>query len=150
MAALNVKIDISGMLAKFKNVEDLVLQEAQVLVNQASQVGAEVARYSLNTAITPWGLYRMSINMGNSPGRNDTGEMISKLNAYPGAVTADRAVASFGWRSQGRDEYFRLQELGTEKIEAANSLLDGANAVTNELPRLERNMRQRIARKAKK
>jgi hypothetical protein len=44
MAALNVKINVSGMLAKFKDVEDLVLQEAQVLVNQASEIGAEVAR----------------------------------------------------------------------------------------------------------
>jgi hypothetical protein len=92
----------------------------------------------------------MSINMGNTAGRNDTGEMISKLNAYPGRVTPNRAVASFGWRSKGEDDYYEIQELGNDKIEAANSLLDGANAVMNELPRLERNMRRRIARKAKK
>jgi hypothetical protein len=88
--------------------------------------------------------------MGNTAGRNDTGEMISKLNAYPGRVTPNRAVASFGWRGKGKDDYYEIQELGNDKIEAANSLLDGANAVMNELPRLERNMRRRIARKAKK
>lgn len=140
---------ITNLLLKLNEANDTVMAEAEVLAEQAAQIGAEVARTALDNAVTDYGQYRMSIGKGNSAGRNDTGNMISKLDVQEPVVEEGYAAVAFGWSDIDYEEYFGYQENGTARIQGAFSLNDGQDAVINELPRLERNMKARISRKTK-
>jgi hypothetical protein len=145
--AISVSVDVTKFLDKLEKGSDVVLEEAYTFVEQAAEVGAQEARESLDASITSYGLYRMSRGIGNSAGRNDTGNMISKLQALEPESDGNSVEASFGWSEQDFEEYFEYQEEGTSRIPAAYSLLDGTEQVQAELPRLVRNMQQRIRRK---
>jgi hypothetical protein len=145
--SFNVTFDVTGLLNKLEKGKDVVLEEAYTFVEQASEIGAEEAKNSLDAAITSYGLYRMSRGIGNTAGRNDEGNMISKLTALEPESDGNTVEGSFGWTEQDFEEYFEYQEEGTSRIPAAYSLLDGLEQVEAQLPRLERNMKQRIRRR---
>jgi hypothetical protein len=140
-------VDLTGFLKKLEKGEDVVIEEAYTFVEQVAEVGAEAARESLDAAVTSYGLYRMSRGIGNTAGRNDSGEMISKLQALEPEASQDSIQASFGWAEEDFEEYFEYQEEGTSTIPAAYSLLDGAQQAESEAPRLAKNMKQRIRRR---
>lgn len=75
--------------------------------------------------------------------------MIEDISAYDPQVSNTKLSLKFGWGRGKTKEYYKYQEYGTSKIQAALSLLDGRMAIINELPRLERNMKARIRRKTK-
>lgn len=138
-----VRINIAQIT---KTIEEEALKTAI----QASEIGERAAREALDRAVTPYGRKRFSSGRGGSAGRNDTGSMINALRALKPVVKAGEVLASFGWGRGRSKAYYKYQENGTRKIKAANSLLTGRKAVMNELPRLERNMKQRIRRKLAK
>lgn len=140
------KVDVSGALNKLDLLSDTVAHEARVMVAQAAEIGAEVARKKLISSTTKWGEKRFAMGRGASAGRDDTGSMIADLQAH---VSPSGTQARFGWTRGMVKPYYKFQEYGTTKIKAALSLFEGRTTVLNELPRLEHNMKQRIARKMK-
>lgn len=142
--ATRVYIDIKNLSKKLNLAEDVIREELSVLVKEAAEIGAKASRSALDKSTTKWGRYRMSKNppQGNSAGRNDTGEMISKLYAFKPNLGLKNIFIKFGWVAPKK--YYRYQEEGTSRIKAANSLLTGKRAVLNELPRLEAQMRKRF------
>lgn len=146
--SLTFSVDLTRFLERLEKGVDVVWEEAEVFVQQATEIGAEAARAKLDIAETPYGRYRFNQkNQGRSAGRNDSGNMMDSLQALEPEVTETSVSAQFGWSDSDFEPYFEIQELGYAGIEAAESLLDGALAVEAEAPRLARNMRQRIRRK---
>jgi hypothetical protein len=144
-----IGVDVSGALAKLKGVAQVELDEAEVLLTQAAEIGVKAARTALDMAETEYGRYRMSIGRGNTAGRNDTGSMINDLRALEPKISEGKAVVQVGWGRGRSKKYYEAQENGTARITGAHSLLDAERAILNELPRLERNMKARISRKTK-
>lgn len=144
-----VTIDVTKMITKLDFLTQSVADEAEVMINQAAQIGAEVAKRTLQESVTKYGTQRYSHGRGNGPGRDDTGSMVDSLQALPPKVTKGKIEVAFGWAKGKEKKYYKFQEYGTKKIKAALSLFSGRTAVVNELPRLERNMKQRIQRKMK-
>lgn len=146
--SLSVSVDVTRFLSKLEKGIDVVWQEAEVFAQQAAEVGVEAAKVKLDLAETPYGRYRFNEkSQGRSAGRNDTGTMMDALSVLEPEVTSDSVAVSFGWDENDMQKYFEVQELGLAGIEAADSLGDGAMAVEAELPRLAKNMLQRIRRK---
>ena len=144
-----MKVDITKALDKLDLTKQVAITEGEVMIMQATEIGAAAARTALDLAETEYGRYRMSIGKGNSSGRNDTGSMINDLRALDPKISDDKVEAKFGWGRGRSKKYYEAQENGTAKIAAAHSLLDGERAILNELPRLERNMKSRISRRTK-
>jgi hypothetical protein len=132
------------------NITKVLQEEALKTAEQASQIGEQKARQTLDLAVTPYGRKRLAKGRGRSAGRNDTGSMIDNLRALRPVVKAQEVLASFGWGRGRSKRYYKFQEEGTGRIRAANSLLSGRRAIMNELPRLERNMKARIRRRLSK
>jgi hypothetical protein len=151
---MKASVDITAFLDKIDYVSEAVAMEAYKTVQEAAEIGAATARYALDIAETDWGRYRMSIGQGNSAGRNDTGSMIHDLEALPVKVTANEVYAEFGWVRGRSQKYYAIQELGDDAfnthIQGAHSLLDGRREVLNQMPRLIKNLKQRITRKVNK
>lgn len=149
---MKVSVDVTAFLDKIDYVSTVVAEEAWRTVEEAAEIGAATARYALDVAETDWGRYRMSIGQGNSAGRNDTGSMINDLEALPVKVKENEVYAEFGWGRGRSQKYYKIQELGSDafntNIQGAHSLLDGKMAVLNEMPRLLRELKARIVRKA--
>lgn len=143
------KVDVTKIITKLDFLKQEVADEAEIMINQAAQIGAEVARRTLQEATTKYGIERWSRGQGNGPGRDDTGSMVDNLEALPPRVTKGKVEAAFGWTRGKTKKYYKYQEEGTAKIKAALSLFAGRTAILNELPRLERNMKQRIRGKMK-
>lgn len=141
-------VDISGAINKINTSKDAVLAEADVMIEQLAEIGIKAAREKLDASITRSGVERMSRGVGNSAGRNLTGAMINSLrNLGPTLGSSGKIKLWIGWNP---DSYFKFQELGTSgrhPIPAAHSLRTGRRTMQNELPRLARNMIQRIRRK---
>jgi len=149
--AKQAKVDLSTTFKKLDNLSAIEHEEGIKLVEEAAEIGAATARFSLDAAITRYGEYRMSIGRGNSAGRNDTGTMIDGLNAFSANLNPSGPVAKFGWLFPKK--YFEIQEEGSDKfstkIKGAHSLLDGRRAVVNEISRLATDMEETIARRSK-
>lgn len=142
------KLDVSKFLQKMNLSEKAVLQEAQVMLNEAAIIGEEVAKRSLDLAVTKYGQERWGRGQGNSPGRNDTGSMIDNLKVIDGKITpAGSAEIKLGWGRGRSKKYYKYQEQGTAKIRGVFSLFDARTAILNELPRLAKNMKARVSRK---
>lgn len=145
-----VYVNVNNLAKKLKLAEDVVREELTVLLKEASEIGANASKSALDKASTEWGRGRMSgiyrgrpVKIhGNSDGRNDTGEMISKLYAFKPNLSLRNIFVKFGWVAPKK--YYRYQEEGTSRIKAANSLLTGKRAVINALPRLEAQMKKRF------
>jgi hypothetical protein len=140
------KVDIKKMLIKLDLLDETVAQEVRVMTFQAAEIGAEAARKKLINSTTKWGRKRFAEGRGASAGRDDTGSMIAGLQAH---ISPSKTEARFGWARGETKKYYKYQEYGTAKIKAALSLFEGRTAVLNELPRLTKNMKARIARKTK-
>ena len=157
-------VDLTRFIKKLDNLDEVVIRESKVLVAQASEMGAEVARFQLDKAESPWGVGRMTGDYfgkkvsvhGNSTGRNDTGRMIDTLRATSDN-SATRQRATFGWRQNiiAAFPYIKYQEEGFNNVWAGKwqkgvlSLKDGQKYVREQMPRLVGNMKQRIYRKMK-
>lgn len=144
------KINVVNMMKKLDLAVEVVQDEAIVLLEQAAVIGRDAARNALNLAETPYGRKRFASGRGGSAGRNDTGSMINNLQALEPVIKANEISIKFGWGRGRSKAYYKFQEEGTAKIRAANSLLSGRRAILNNLPRLEKNMKQRIRRKLNK
>lgn len=145
--ATSTKIDITGAVRKLNLAQQVAVQEAETLVLQAAKIGIEAARGKLDTSYTRGGMRRMARGIGNSAGRNKTGLMINSLKLLGVKTTNSTVGVKLGW---SEDSYFKFQEKGTRgsrAIPAANSLMSGRRAIENELPRLRRNMLQRIRKR---
>lgn len=132
------------------NITSVINDELMKTAEQAAKIGEEAARQKLDLSITPYGQKRFASGRGGSAGRNDTGSMINALRALPPVVKAGEVMAKFGWGRGRSKKYYKYQEDGTSKIRAANSLLSGKQAVLAEMPRLTRNMKQRVRRRLAK
>lgn len=143
------KVDITEMLIKFDLLNEVVAQEAEIMIMQATKLAAEASRRKLIASTTRWGQKRFSEGRGASAGRDDTGSMIENLQSYDFKVSKGKIEARFGWGPGRTKKYYKYQEYGTAKIKAALSLFDGRTTMSNELPRLINNMKARIARKMK-
>lgn len=143
------KVDISGALAKLDLLNEVVAEEAELMIKQATDLAVDVAKRKLVASTTKWGQKRFSEGRGASAGRDDTGSMIEDLQAYDFKVSEGKIEARFGWGAGKTKKYYKYQEYGTAKIKAALSLFEGRTAIINELPRLAKNMEARIARKMK-
>lgn len=132
------------------NINAVLTEELQKTAEQASKIGQEAARKKLKSSITPYGLKRFSSGRGKSAGRDDSGSMIENLRALPSIIKSNIVMAKFGWGRGRSKAYYKYQEDGTAKIKAANSLLSGRQAVLAELPRLTKNMKQRVRRRLAK
>jgi hypothetical protein len=143
------KVDITNLLIKLDLLNETVAQEAELMIKQVTELAAEVARKKLISSTTKWGRKRFSEGRGASDGRDDTGSMIADLQAYDFKVSEGLIEARFGWGPGKAKKYYKYQEYGTAKIKAALSLFEGRTAMVNEMPRLIKNMKARIARKMK-
>lgn len=142
---LSIEVDFSGFFKKLDIMNDVVYDEAVTFVEQAADVGVEATRFALDAATTPYGEKRFAAGRGGSAGRNDTGNMINSVEAISAYIDTDGVSIEFGW--QDPEDYFYAQELGSNRIAPAMSLLDGRDAVEAEMGRLASNMKQRIRRK---
>lgn len=143
------RVDISGFLNKLDLLNEVVAEEAEKLIEEATEIAVDVAKRKLVDSTTKWGQKRFAAGRGASAGRDDTGSMIDNLTAYDFKVSAGKIEARFGWGPGRSKKYYKYQEYGTAKIKAALSLFEGRTAMLNELPRLSKNMKARIARKMK-
>lgn len=140
-----VKIDITRLIKKLDLTQQIVVDEANILIMQATDLGVEAARNKLRSSVTKHGRFRMSQNDGRGPGREKTGSMMDSITAYDPHIKGENYIAvRFGWGPGKMKKYFGFQDNGTSRIPAANSMATAVRAVKNELPRLERNMKQRI------
>lgn len=154
-------VEITPLLKKLDKLQAVVREEGKVLVLQASEMGAEVARNKLESEISFWGAERMAgrrwggdkknSGTGRGPGRNDSGRMIDNLKAVPDN-SAIRQRATFGWRQAliSAFPYIKYQEEGFNNIisgrwqQGVFAIKDAQKYVREQLPRLEKNMKQRI------
>lgn len=144
--ATTTKADITKALNKLDLAKQAIIDEVYVLADQVAEVGIQAARAKLDRSVTKTGKRRMAASppIGNSAGRNKTGLMIASLRNLGIDATDTNIRAKIGWEE---NSYFKFQERGTDRIPAANSLQTARRAMQNEIPRLIRNMRQRIRRK---
>lgn len=143
------RVDIAKGIAKLDLTSSVAQQEATVLLEQAAQIGVDVAQRKLVLSTTKWGTKRFNSGRGASAGRDDSGSMIDNLRADKVDVSSGKLEVKFGWGRGRTKNYYKYQEYGSKKIKAALSLFEGRTAVLNELPRLELNMKARIKRKVK-
>lgn len=142
------KVDITGLIKKLDLTQRVIVDEANILIMQATDVGVAAAKAKLDSSITRHGRWRMSRGVGRSAGRNKTGLMMDSITAYDPHIRGNDYIAiKFGWGPGKMKKYFMFQDDGTSRIPAANSMMTAIRAVKNELPRLEKNMKQRIRRK---
>lgn len=151
--SLQFNIDITNLIEKIDLANEVAIEQAHVFIDQITEIGAEAAREALDNETTPYGRKRFSKGQGFSPGRNDSGNMISELKALGSDVDGDeRVYGQVGWEDP--EDYFYAQELGGGggygPIPAANSLAAAEIAMLNNVGRLEKNMKERIRYRMKK
>ena len=107
-ARTGISFDISKATKKLNALPKIIEEESINAANELAEKGAQVARFALDSAVTDWG----SIRFGNSPGRNETGRMLSMLRALKTRKNSDGTMrAQVGWYFFTK--YFQYQELGT-------------------------------------
>lgn len=141
------KVDVTGAVAKLKLSQRIVLEEAKVMLQQATDLGVKTAQEKLRTSTTRHGRWRMSRGIGRGPGREDTGRMIDSVTGYDWVGDDSHVSVRFGWGPGKSRKYFEWQDKGTGRIPAANAMWTAERMILNELPRLKRNMLQRIRRR---
>lgn len=93
--------DLSSMITELSGIPEEVAKEAQKLVSEAMNIGAETQRQIIETSGTP--------KSGKS-GRIETGLMLNSVQSA-GADRAGNVIeGKFGWRDP--EDYFIYQEQG--------------------------------------
>lgn len=104
-----LKVDIEDAGEEgFENVGKAAVREIQKLIEIRGD------------PLTPWSGIRYRRGRGNSPGRNDTGNMKESVNYE---VVNDSVI--FGW-IYDQEDYFLYQEYGTARIAPMFALRDAA------------------------
>lgn len=127
--ATNGVIFRNGDLNKLKTAVNL---RGKIAIDAATQITEEstlqaviLQRQLLDAAVTGTGSRRISKGVGNTAGRNETGEMIAAIEQEVTA-TSTRVSGKWGFLKDVQG-YFFAQELGggpNDNIPAAHSLLD--------------------------
>lgn len=142
---------------KFDEVIGHVQEKAIAVMREGMQYGKDIQTEGLRDAITKTGARRSAAGVGNGPGRDKTGEMISEIAANVEVSknpTSTNITGSHGWglpdtSERGtpiRQKYLAVQEKGNRSggtrrqpnrkpIQAANSLGTAIPIVREELKR---------------
>lgn len=141
---LTFDLNINKVINKVNLASEVAVEQAHVFIDQLTEIGAQAAREKLDAEVTKYGEKRFSQGRGKSAGRNDRGEMISKLKAIGSKVdNSDNVYGSVGWENP--EDYQFAQELGGgNNIPAANSLFAAEEVMKNNVSRLGKNMKERI------
>ncbi len=141
---LSFDLNIDRVIHKINLASEVAVEQAHVFIDQLTELGAQAAREKLDAETTKYGEKRFSEGRGGSAGRNDRGEMISKLVALGSSVDDnDTVYGSVGWENPEAYQY--AQELGGgNNIPAANSLFAAEEVMMNNVARLGKNMKERV------
>lgn len=118
--------NLNTLRAAFGTQGRLAIDAAEQIVSQTTEEAAQIQRDLLDKATTPYGVKRFGKGQGGSPGRNDSGAMIAKINTNV-QTSRGNTSGSWGWNEtfeQAPEIY--AQELGGSptRIPAARSLVD--------------------------
>jgi hypothetical protein len=99
------------MIATIQTTENLFTDTAVEIITESVQEGQALQREILDLATTPYGEERYSRGRGNSPGRNDTGNMIAEVTTGV-EKHGNSAIGFWGWDNPDphEDRYFEIQE----------------------------------------
>lgn len=118
----------SQMLARLSGLVDTLEEEAFDMVEQTVAEAADLQRLNLENAHTPTGISRATGGHidpygSTAPGRISSGEMIDAIRDK--TVRDDNTmIGEWGWPQASQSQKIREQEGGTNRIEAADSLID--------------------------
>ena len=112
--------DLSSMVTELRGIPEEVASEAQKLVSEAMNIGAETQRQIIETSGTP---------KSGKQGRIETGLMRNSVQSAGADRVGNTIEGKFGWRDP--DPYFLYQERGFthawsgEDIVPMHALLQG-------------------------
>lgn len=114
--------DLSKLSTAVGRIPGVAIDSAEQIVTQTVEEGAELQRQLLDAATTRTGNERMARGVGNTAGRNKSGQMIGSISSDV-QVSSKRVEGEWGFPFTAED-YYRYQEDGTSRIPAAHALLD--------------------------
>lgn len=127
-----------GLLDYLVTAEARVRDEALIAMEQAIHLGEEAMKSNIKSAVTPTGEARTGgVSSGprdaglGEPGRIESKDMYDAVTSDV-SVTLDRIVGRFGWLD-GFDEYFLVQEHGSDHTPAMHALLSAFLTASEEL-----------------
>lgn len=111
-----------ALIAELQKRKKEIPLKAFAIVDESVKEGEEIQRDFLDKATTRYGEYRFGRNIGNSAGRNDSGDMMKAISSDTKKESKTLIVGRWGWLKEIL-EYFEIQEKGYG-VPEARSLLD--------------------------
>ena len=100
-----------ALIARMDQIPRELKQEAAEALQETVKEGAELQARILDESVTPYGQARFDAGRGNSAGRNDSGNMIAKIDTGV-EETDDSLIGWWGWDNLDPHdgEYIEIQE----------------------------------------
>ena len=119
MARVTWTGELDQLVYALKTAEQRLIPVGVSIVRETVEEGAKRQEKALNEATTPTGEERYGRGQGGSAGRNDTGDMIDRIETDV-QIEGNTIIGTWGWDAP--DDKIIAQEFGIGNPPAAHSL----------------------------